>query len=41
MTRHSRPLTDTALTKFLDEFHNVSATGFGTDLSYQARAIEA
>jgi EAL domain-containing protein (putative c-di-GMP-specific phosphodiesterase class I) len=37
----SRPLTDTALTKFLDEFHNVSATGFGTDLSYQARALEA
>ncbi|WP_417711504.1 EAL domain-containing protein [Roseibium aggregatum] len=37
----SRPLTDTALTKFLDEFHNVSATGFGTDLSYQARAAEA
>ncbi|GAB2183160.1 bifunctional diguanylate cyclase/phosphodiesterase [Roseibium sp. LAB1] len=37
----SRPLTDTALTQFLEEFHRASSPGFGTDLSYQARAAEA
>ncbi len=37
----SRPLTDTALTAFLDEFHRVGTPGFGTDLSYQIRAAEA
>jgi diguanylate cyclase (GGDEF)-like protein len=37
----SRPLSDEALTQFLADFHNISATGFGTDLSLQARAAEA
>ncbi|MES0882986.1 bifunctional diguanylate cyclase/phosphodiesterase [Roseibium sp. SCP14] len=31
----SRPLTDKALGKFLDDFHGANSTGFGTDLSYQ------
>ncbi|MHA7772188.1 bifunctional diguanylate cyclase/phosphodiesterase [Roseibium sp. M-1] len=34
----SRPLTDTALTQFLDDFHRDGPPSFGTDLSYQARA---
>jgi len=36
----SKPLTASALTRFLEDFHRDGAQSFGTDLSYQARAAK-
>ncbi|WP_298966391.1 bifunctional diguanylate cyclase/phosphodiesterase [uncultured Roseibium sp.] len=35
----SRPLSDVALSKFLEDFQGTESNGFGTDLSYQSRAL--